>query len=100
MDNITEIVGVQLKTLRRGSFNVALLNSMKYPEGGPMNCHELCNCLTCGMGICSDKEDQEKCPENSNGFICRCMNSPAFPSFFQVLKDMTSTGMACRKCYP
>ena len=100
MDNITEIVGVQLETLHPGSFDLAILHSLEYPSSEPMNCHELCHCLTCGEGICSDKEDQEKCQdqENTNGFICRCMNSAKFLQFGDVTRDMLATGMACRTC--
>ena len=74
--NITEIAGKQLAKIHPGSIDFALLKSLTFPEVGSMNCEELCNCLSCGYGHCSDQDDQDKCPVNKSGFICRCSNSP------------------------
>ena len=81
-----------------GSFDFALLESLEFPSVESMNCEELCNCLSCGHGHCSDEEDQDKCPTNESGFICRCSNSPSYPTFNTILRDMLTTGMACRTC--
>jgi len=97
-NNITEITGIQLATLHPGSLDFALLESLTFPSVESMNCEELCNCLSCGHGHCSDNEDQDKCPGNSSGFICRCSSSEAYPTFKAVLRDMMRTGMACRQC--
>ena len=96
--NITEITGIQLATLHPGSLDFALLESLTFPQVESMSCQELCDCLSCGDGHCSDKEDQDKCPGNTSGFICRCSNSQAFPTFKSILRDMMRTGMACRQC--
>ena len=96
--NITEITGIQLATLHPGSLDFALLESLTFPQVESMSCQELCDCLSCGDGHCSDKEDQDKCPGNTSGFICRCSSSPAFPTFQSILRDMMRTGMACRQC--
>merc|ERR1712136_630574 len=79
---------------------VLTLHSLKvlFPSVESMNCEELCNCLSCGHGNCSDEEDQDKCPGNESGFICRCSNSPSYPHFNTILRDMLSTGNACRQC--
>jgi hypothetical protein len=97
-NNITEIAGVQLSTLHPGSFDFALLESLSFPHVESMDCEQLCECLSCGHGHCSDTEDQDKCPANTSGFICRCSNSPDFPTFKDVLRDMLRTGIACREC--
>ena len=96
--NITQISGFQLATMHPGSFDLALLESLAFPRVKTMNCAELCKCLSCGYGHCSDKKDQDKCPGNDSGFICRCSNSPSYPKFNTILRDMMTTGMACRKC--
>merc|ERR1712121_87257 len=57
--NITEITGIQLATMHPGSFDFALLESLAFPSVESMNCEELCNCLSCGHGHCSDEEDQD-----------------------------------------
>ena len=93
-----DITGIQLATMHPGSFDFALLESLEFPSVESMNCEELCNCLSCGHGHCSDEEDQDKCPANESGFICRCSNSPSYPSFNTILRDMLTTGMACRTC--
>ena len=98
LTNITEITGVQLATMHFGSFDYALLESLTFPSVGSMSCEEICNCLSCGHGHCSDQDDQDKYPGNENGFICRCSNSPSYPHFNTILKDMFSTGNACRQC--
>ena len=97
-NNITEIAGIQLATLRPGSPEFALLESLTFPSVESMNCEELCNCLSCGHGQCSDEVDQDKCPGNTSGFICRCSNSEEFPAFNSILRDMMRTGLACRQC--
>merc|ERR1712061_242852 len=56
-NNITEITGIQLATMHPGSFDFALLESLAFPSVESMNCEELCNCLSCGHGHCSDQED-------------------------------------------
>merc|ERR1712241_1215061 len=94
-NNITEITGIQLATMHPGSFDFALLESLSFPNAPSMNCEEPCNCLSCGHGHCSDEEDQDKCPGNTSGFICRCSSSPAFPTFQAILRDMMRTGIAC-----
>ena len=96
--NMTEITGVELATLHLGSLDLAILESLTFPPVKSMNCQELCNCLSCGQGHCSDDEDQDNCPENTSGFICKCSNSNAFPKFQDILRDMLKTGMACRIC--
>ena len=96
--NITEISGIQMAKIRPGSIDFALLKSLIFPKVGSMNCEELCNCLSCGHGHCSDQEDQDKCTVNKSGFICRCSNSPSYPSSRVILMDMLSTGNACRQC--
>ena len=98
INNITEITGVQLATIHPGSLDFALLESLTFPAVESMNCEELCNCLSCGHGHCSNNEDQDKCPGNSSGFICRCSSSEAYPTFRSTLRDMMMTGMACRQC--
>ena len=98
INNITEITGVQLATIHPGTFDFALLESLTFPAVESMNCEELCNCLSCGHGHCSNNEDQDKCPGNSSGFICRCSSSEVYPTFKAILRDMVMTGMACRKC--
>ena len=97
-NNITEITGIQLDNLHPGSLDFALLDSLAFPQVESMNCQELCNCLSCGQGHCSDNEDQDKCPGTTSGFICRCSSSSAFLTFTDILKDMMRTGMACRAC--
>ena len=96
--NITEITGIQLATMHPGSLDFALLESLTFPSVESMNCEELCNCLSCGHGQCSDDVDQDKCPGNTPGFICRCSNSDAYPRFNAILRDMMRTGLACRQC--
>ena len=96
--NITEITGIQLATIHPGSFDFALLESLAFPCVESMNCEELCNSLSCGHRYCSDEEDQDNCPGNKSGFICRFHNSPSYPNFNTILKDMLTTGMACRQC--
>ena len=97
-NNITEITGIQLATLHPGSLDFALLESLTLPAVESMNCQELCDCLSCGQGRCSNNEDQKKCPGDTSGFICRCSNSRISPTFRAVLKDMLRTGLACRQC--
>ena len=96
--NITQITDVQLATMHPGNFNFALLESLEFPSVKSMNCEELCKCLSCGHGYCSDKKDQDKCPGKEAGFICRCSNSPSYPNFNAILRNMLTTGMVCRKC--
>ena len=98
IDNITEITGIQLDELQPGSFDFAFLESLTLPSVESMNCEEICNCLSCGHGHCTDKEDQDKCPENESGFICKCSNAPSYPTFNAILGDMLNTGNACRQC--
>ena len=81
-----------------GSHVFALLESLTFPTVETMKCEELCNCLSCGHGQCSDNVDQDKCPGNTSGFICRCSNSKAFPAYTPILRDMMTTGLACRRC--
>ena len=57
--NITEITGIQLGTMHPGSLDFALLESLTFPQVESMRCQELCDCLSCGQGHCSDKEDQD-----------------------------------------
>ena len=97
-NNITEITGIQLATMHPGSLDFALLESLTFPEVESMNCEDLCNCLSCGHGHCSDDVDQDKCPGNTSGFICRCSNSDRFANFNAILRDMMRTGLACRQC--
>ena len=97
-NNITEIDGIQSGTMRPGSLVFALLESLTFPSVETMNCEELCNCLSCGHGQCSDEVDQDKCPGNTSGFICRCTNSEAFPQYNSILRDMERTGLVCRQC--
>ena len=97
-NNITEIAGIQLGTMRPGSLEFALLESLTFPSVETMNCEELCNCLSCGHGQCSDNVDQDKCPGNTSGFICRCSNSKAFPNYNSILRGMVKTGLVCRQC--
>ena len=102
--NITQITGVQLATIHPSKFNIApkkvlnILESLEYPSVKSMNCEELCKCLSCGHGYCSDRKDQDKCSGKEPGFICRCVNSPSYPNFNAILRNMLTTGMACRKC--
>ena len=96
-NNITEIAGTQL-TMRPGSFEFALLESLTFPTVETMKCEELCNCLSCGHGQCSDNKDQDQCPGITSGFICRCSNSEEFPAFNSILRDMVRTGLVCRQC--
>ena len=96
--NLTQILGVQLATMHPGDFNFALLESLEYPSVKSMNCEELCKCFSCGHGHCSDRKDQDKCPGKEPGFICRCSNSSLYPNFNTILRNMLTTGMACRKC--
>ena len=96
--NITQITGIKLAKMNPGSIELALFESMILPKVESMNCEELCNCVSCGHGHCSDQEDQGKCPGNENGFICRCSNSPSYPILRSILLDMLSTGRACRQC--
>ena len=98
MWNITQIAGTQMAEMHLGSIDFALLRSLTYPAVESMNCDELCNCLSCGQGICSDQEDQDKCPLNKSGFICRCSNSPLYPNSKAILMDMLVTENACRQC--
>ena len=98
MWNITQIAGTQMATVHPGSIDSVLLRSLTFPAVHSMNCNELCNCLSCGHGNCSDQEDQDKCTVNKSGFICRCSNSPSYPSSRVILMDMLSTGNACRQC--
>ena len=99
LSNITEITGVNLATMHFGSFDYALLETLTFPSVESMSCEEICNCLSCGHGHCSDQDNQDKYPGNENGFICRCSNSPLYPHFDSILRDMFSTGNACRQCH-
>ena len=92
------MIGIQLRTMRPGSLEFALHESLTYPSVETMNCEELCNCLSCGHGQCSDNENQDKCPGSTSGFICRCSNSKAFPAHNTIVQDMITTGLACRQC--
>ena len=96
--NITEIMGVQLTTLDPDSIKAALIESLTLPIVDSMNCEELCNCLSCGHGHCSNQEYHDKCYGNGSGFICKCENSDSYPSFSSIVKDVLATGMACRQC--
>ena len=96
--NITEIMGVQLTTLDPDSIKAALIESLTLPIVDSMNCEELCNCLSCGHGHCSNQEYQNKCYGKGSGFICKCENSDSYPSFSSIVKDVLATGMACRQC--
>merc|ERR1712126_37050 len=96
--NITEIMGVQLATLDPDSIKAALIESLTLPIVDSMNCEELCNCLSCGHGHCSNQEYQNKCYGKGSGFICKCENSDSYPSFSSIVKDVLATGMACRQC--
>ena len=96
--NITQIAGRQMATMNRGSIDFAVLESLTFPSVESMNCEELCNCLSCGHGHCSDQEDQDKCPGDQSGFICRCSNSPSYPFLQMILMDMLSSGNVCRQC--
>ena len=60
-NNITQIAEIQLGTMRQGSLEFALRESLTFPTVETMNCEELCNCLSCGHGQCSDNIDQEQC---------------------------------------
>ena len=97
-NNVTEIAGIQLGTMRPGSLEFALLESLTYPSVETMNCEELCNCLSCGHGQCSDDIAQDKCLGNTPGFICRCSNSEAFPHYNSIIRDMVRTDSVCRQC--
>ena len=96
--NITQIIGVQLATMHPGNLDLAPLERLEYPSVKSMNCKELCKCLSCGHGYCSDRKDQDKCPGKEPRFICRCENSHSYPNFNAILRNMLTTGMACRKC--
>jgi len=96
--NITEITGVQLATLNPDSIEAALLESLTLPMVDSMNCEELCNCLSCGHGHCSNQEYHDKCYGNGSGFICKCENTDSYPNFNSIVKDVLATGMACRQC--
>ena len=97
-NNITEIAGIQLSTMRPGSLEFALLDSLTFPSVETMNCEELCYCLSCGHGQCSDNIDRNQCLGNTSAFICRCSNSEAFPHYNFILRDMVTTGLVCRQC--
>ena len=96
--NITEIMGVQLATLDPDSIKAALIESLTLPIVDSMNCEELCNCLSCGHGHCSNQEYHNKCYGNGSGFICKCENSDSYPTFSSIVKEVLATGMACRQC--
>ena len=96
--NITEIAGVQLAKLSPNSIEAALLESLTLPMVESMNCEELCNCLSCGHGHCSNPEYHEKCYGKESGFICKCENSDSYPSFTSIVKEILATGIACRQC--
>ena len=80
------------------SIGAALIESLSLPIVDSMNCEELCNCLSCGHGHCSNQEYHDKCYGNESGFICKCENSDSYPTFSSIVKDVLATGMACRQC--
>ena len=96
--NITEIAGVQLAKLSPNSIEAALLESLTLPMVESMNCEELCNCLSCGHGHCSNPEYHEKCSGKESGFICKCENSDSYPNTLSIVKEALATGMTCRQC--
>jgi len=96
--NITEITGVQLARLDPDSIEAVLFESLTLPMVDSMNCEELCNCLSCGHGYCSNQENRDKCYGNGSGFICKCETSDSYPSFSSIVKEVLATGMACRQC--
>ena len=98
MWNITQIAGTQMAKVQPGSIDFALLTGLTFPPVESMNCDEVCKCLSCGHGYCSDQEDQDKCPMNKSGFICRCSSSPSYPNSRAILMDMLVTENACRQC--
>ena len=95
LSNITEVTGDKLET---SAIVADLLGSLTFPNVTTMNCEELCNCLSCGHAQCSNQEDQDNCPGNGNGYICRCAISRSYPSFNLVLKDVLLNDAACRQC--
>ena len=98
LQNLTEIAGVKLDNLIQGSLDFALLMSLSLPEVPSMNCEELCNCLSCGYGECTNDDSQDHCPNGNFGFICKCSSSLQYPRFIDILRDMVITKMACRVC--
>ena len=97
MLNLTEIAGINLNNIHPGTFDAVFIRSLTLPKD-PLNCEELCKCLSCGHGKCENNKDQDKCPKGTQGFICRCSNSKAYPTFKQIIEDMLKTNMACRTC--
>ena len=96
--NITEIKGTQLTTINFGSFDFSLHENFNFPSVESMKCEELCNFLSCSHGCYSNHGNQENRPGNESRSICRCSNSPSFPNFNTILRDMLTTGMACKTC--
>ena len=58
------------------------------------DCNQLCKCLTCGTGSCS--QDSQKC--SNGGSICTCNPSNDYPFFEAIATDMMATSNACRRC--
>ena len=98
MRNITEVAGTRLDKIDPHSGNEVFLSLLKYPNEISMNCQELCQCLNCGDGYCSEKQDQDRCLPERNGFICECEKSFQFPRFRDIMKDMMINQNACRAC--
>ena len=98
MRNITEITNTRLAKIAPHSWNEEFLSSLKYPNEIAMNCQEVCECLNCGNGYCSEKQDQDRCLPEENGFICECEISFRFPTFKDIMKDMLINQNACRSC--
>ena len=98
MSNITEVAGTRLDKIAPHSGNEVFLSLLKYPNKISMNCQELCKCLNCGYGYCSEKQDQDRCLPETNGFICECEKSSKFPTFEHIMKDMMVNQNACRSC--
>ena len=96
--NITEVAGTRLDRIVQHSWNDDFLNSLKYPNETSMNCQELCECLNCGYGYCSEKQDQDRCLSEKKGFICECEPSIQFPTFKDIMTDMMKNQKACRAC--
>ena len=100
LSNVTEIAGIQLDQFQfdGADWNSDLLRYLRFQNIETMNCEDLCNCLSCGMAHCSDQKNQDNCPGNESGYICRCATSPSYPSFNVISKDMLLNGLVCRQC--
>ena len=98
MYNVTEISGAPLASLFPVPPALGFIEGLKFPDGAQsMNCEEICNCLSCGHGVCSNTDDQSNCPGNSSGFICGCSKNEGLP-VVDILADMKKTGNVCRQC--